>query len=330
LSPGTSNEEAVLLACSGLAGVRGRELRPLGPKGWSSLRRHAEDADFQPGDLVGLSAADLGSRLGIPEEKAAQLAGLFERHGQLAFELERLARLGIWHTTVESADYPGRLLDRLGSAAPPVLFGLGKRERLDLDGLAVVGSRDAPAPVMEVARTAGAQAAQQDWVTISGAARRVDRESMRGAFEVGGAVVGVTADGLERHLRDAVLRAAFTEGRATYVSPYRPDAPFSVGGAMGRNKLIYCLASVALVVHSEDGSGGTWSGAIEALKASWVPVYVHDAGAGAAGNEALIRRGGRRLKSDDLCDLRSLATVKESAAALPDDDAQEGAQQTLF
>ena len=99
---------------------------------------------------------------------------------------------------------------------------------------------------------------------------------------------------------------------------------------MGRNKLIYGLASVALVVHAEDGSGGTWSGAIEALKADWVPVYVRDAGASAAGNEALIRRGGRPLKSDDLRDLRGLATATESAAALPDDDAQAGAQQTLF
>jgi len=330
LSPGASDEEAVLLACSGLAQVRGRELRPLGPKGWASLRRHAQDADLRPGDLVGLSAAELEDRLGIPEEKAAQLAGLFERQGQLAFELERLGRLGIWHTTVESSDYPGRLLERLGSAAPPVLFGLGKREHLDLDGLAVVASRDALASVMEVARTAGAQAAQQGWVTVTGGARGVDRDSMRGAFEAGGSVLGVTADGLERHLRDAALRTAFTEGRATYVSPYRPDAPFSVGSAMGRNKLIHGLASVVLVVHCEDGEGETWAGAIEALKAGWAPVYVHDAGASVAGNEALIRRGGRRLKSDDLGDLRSLATVEEPAAALPGDESQEGAQQTLF
>ena len=82
-----------------------------------------------------------------PVRRRRSWQGLFERRGQLAFELERLGRLGIWHTTVESEDYPGRLLDRLGSAAPPVLFGLGQRELLDLDGLAVVGSRDAGASV---------------------------------------------------------------------------------------------------------------------------------------------------------------------------------------
>ena len=329
MSPGASDEEAVLLACSGLVQVRGRELRPLGPKGWSSLRRHAQDVDLERGDLVGLSAADLEERLGIPAEKAAQLAGLFERRGQLAFELERLGRLGIWHTTVESEDYPGRLLERLGSTAPPVLFGLGQRELLDLEGLAVVGSRDAPTSAVEIARAAGVQAAQQGWATVTGGARGVDRESMRGAFEAGGTVIGVTADGLERHLRDAALRTAITQGRATYLSPSRPDAPFSVGNAMGRNKLIYCLASVALVVHSEDGNGETWSGASEALKAGWVPVFVHDAGASVAGNEALIRRGGRRLQSDDLGDLPNSA-VMEPADALPDDESRGSTQQTLF
>jgi hypothetical protein len=30
-----SNDEVVLLACSGLAATRGRDLKPLGPKGWA-------------------------------------------------------------------------------------------------------------------------------------------------------------------------------------------------------------------------------------------------------------------------------------------------------
>jgi predicted Rossmann fold nucleotide-binding protein DprA/Smf involved in DNA uptake len=268
-------------------------------------------------------------RLGIPGEKATQLAALFERRGQLAFELERLGRLGIWHTTVESEEYPGRLLDRLGSAAPPVLFGLGQRELFAQHGLAVVGSRDAGASVVEVARIAGAQAARQGWITVTGGARGVDRESMRGAFDEGGSVAGVPADGLERHLRDAALRTAFTEGRAAYVSPHRPDAPFSAGAAMGRNRLIYGLASVALVVHCEAGGGEAWSGAIEALEAGSVPVYVHDAGARAAGNDALIRHGGRRLDLGGLGDLHSLASPnadpRSSHAKAPG-----GEQQTLF
>ncbi len=50
------------------------------------------------------------------------------------------------------------------------------------------------------------------------------------------------------------------------ISPYSPEAPFhSVGNAMARNKLIYCMADQALVVHSRR-EGGTWNGALENLE----------------------------------------------------------------
>ena len=58
------------------------------------------------------------------------------------------------------------------------------------------------------------------------------------------------------------------------VSPYHPTAGFSAGAAMGRNKLVYALSDVAVVVSSGQASGGTWTGASEALKAGWVPVLV--------------------------------------------------------
>lgn len=62
--------------------------------------------------------------------------------------------------------------------------------------------------------------------------------------------------------------------------PWSPEAitlavPFSVGNAMGRNKIIYGLSRCTIVVATDDGTGGTWAGATEALKnhygrvASW-------------------------------------------------------------
>jgi len=62
---------------------------------------------------------------------------------------------------------------------------------------------------------------------------------------------------------------------------------------MGGNKLIYALSTIAVVVSSSSGSGGTWAGAIEALKSRWVPVYVRDSTGVRNGNAELIARGGR-------------------------------------
>ena len=91
---------------------------------------------------------------------------------------------------------------------------------------------------------------------------------------------------------------------------------------MGRNKLIYALADVAVVVSSAEGSGGTWTGAVEALKAGWVPVLVRDDADTAmpAGNAALIGKGGASLRAEDLrealtaADLIALAPATHRAA----------------
>ena len=53
-------------------------------------------------------------------------------------------------------------------------------------------------------------------------------------------------------------REALRDRRLALVSPYGPDARFTVGGAMGRNRLIYCLArpgTLPLGSEAEDGEG---------------------------------------------------------------------------
>lgn len=324
----TADRDAILLACSGLAASRSAGVEPLGPKGWASLAERSRAAGLAPGELVTMSPGELETRLMVTTDAADRLARLFARHSQLTFELERIERLGIWVSTVDEVDYPGPLRDRLGAAAPPVIFGLGDRGLSTADSLAVVGSRDSDPDALQFAREAGQQAARQGWAIVSGAARGVDAEAMRGAFDTGGRMVGVTADGLERHLRDASLRTAFASGQAAYMSTYRPDAPFSVGAAMGRNKLIYCLARAGVVVHATANSGGTWAGAVEALQAGWVPVFVN-AGSKTGGNTALIRRGGRPVRSADLADLAALVAESDGPVAAVDQK-QPVTQQTLF
>jgi predicted Rossmann fold nucleotide-binding protein DprA/Smf involved in DNA uptake len=104
-------------------------------------------------------------------------------------------------------------------------------------------------------------------------------------------VVGVLPEGVERRLREPSTRSVVAGGQAVLVSPYHPGAAFSAGAAMGRNKLIYALSDVAVVVSSADGSGGTWTGAVEAIKGGWVPVLVRDDPGVPAGNLSLIEQG---------------------------------------
>ena len=81
-------------------------------------------------------------------------------------------------------------------------------------------------------------------------------------------------------------------GELCIASPYAPDAPFRAGNAMGRNKIVYALSKVTFVVAADNGSGGTWAGAKEALDRRYCPVAVWVGDGATDGNQALIERGG--------------------------------------
>lgn len=288
----SADSQTILLLTSYLGLPPGGGAVPLTLREWNDLAGRLHGAGRRPGDLHGPGTADLRESLGLGDDLAARVRALLDRGVALASELERLESLGIWTVTRADDSYPARYRERLKSAAPPVLFGAGPLATAGRPGLAVVGSRNAGESAIDAAEFAGAAAAASGLVAYSGGAKGVDGRSMGAALEAGGRVVGVLADGLERAVRAPANRQAIADGRLTLLTPYSPKAPFNVGAAMGRNKLVYILADFALVVASEAESGGTWAGAVEALKAGWVPVFVCDGPGFPDGNGLLLGRGG--------------------------------------
>jgi len=88
------------------------------------------------------------------------------------------------------------------------------------------------------------------------------------------------------------------DGQLVLLTPYAPTAGFSVGAAMGRNKVIYGLADFAVVVSSDYQAGGTWAGAVEALKAGWCPLFARDGANVPKGNRELFKLGAARLADE--------------------------------
>jgi len=290
---------ALILLCTSLGAERGATaVRPLGPVQWSRLDEALRRNSFQgPRDLIGLTADEIARSLGVGEDVAAGYVRLLGRSGQLAFELDRLRSRGIWVVTIADDAYPAALRHRLGSWAPPVLFGSGPASLLVAGGIAIVGSREADDEAIAFTTRLAAAAVAGGSAVVSGGARGIDVAAMRSAFEAGGSVVGVVPEGVERRLRDPSTRSAVAAGQAVLVSPYHPSAAFSAGAAMGRNKLIYALSDVAVVVSTADGSGGTWTGAVEALERGWVPLLVRDGPGVPAGNRSLVALGAAPLSS---------------------------------
>lgn len=281
------------------------------------------------GQILGQGVEGLVSSGGLTEDLARRISALTDRATALAFEVDQLEQTGIRTLTAFDEHYPRRWLARLGAKAPPLLHGAGALELLDTPGLGVVGSRDVSQKGGEVAKEVARLAAARDLPLVSGGARGVDQLAMDAAFEAGGAVVGILAESLLRKLKRPDVRRAVYEGSTVVCTPYSPDAPFSAGNAMGRNKLIYAQAELTVVVTSDDGTGGTWSGATEALKHGYGSVAVWRGDGEGPGNGPLQQHGA--IPVSNLDDIESLldgplAPPPESSVA----SRRHPEQQSLF
>jgi predicted Rossmann fold nucleotide-binding protein DprA/Smf involved in DNA uptake len=154
---------------------------------------------------------------------------------------------------------------------------------------------------------------------VSGGARGVDQAAMLAALLAGGNSVGALAERLEQAATARDNRGPLRDGRLALVTPYEPDAHFTVGRSMGRNKLIYALAEFGLVVRFTPGEGGTWAGAVERLSAnrngaSPVPVFARRQGNDEAGLRELLGRGAISFPEEAL-DGRLMETLARAAQA---------------
>lgn len=304
----TDDTKATLLLCARLSPRGETDLKPLQPREYAAFSIWLSQRELEPGDLLRprgrAHLADLNS-VGVLPDRVEALLG---RGAALGVLLEQWESRGLWVISRSDSDYPSRYQTYLQKEAPPVLYGVGDQKALCGGGVAVVGSRDASDEDVECARQLGKRCAAQHLSVISGAAKGIDSETMMASLEAGGRAVGVLAEGLGRLSVAPQYHDAIISGRLTMISAFEPDSHWFAFKAMGRNKMIYALADAAVVVSSSDESGGTWAGAVEALKAGRIPLFVKSTGVVSKGNEKLIKAGAHPLLADDLYDLGRLMT----------------------
>lgn len=284
----TDDTKAILLLCGVLG--KDRSAKPLTQKEYNSLVGWLIDENMRPEDLLQEENADAAA--GGSGIDWARFKALLGRGVQLGFAVEEWQRSGIWVLSRSDDDYPRRYRKHLKEKAPPLLFGAGDRSLLAGGGLAIVGSRNVDAEGESFTRQAAELCACNSMPVISGGARGVDQIAMTAALEAGGVIVGVLSDSLLKKSLERTARNAITDGCVLLISPYHPDARFTVGTAMGRNKLIYAMADYGLVVSAEHNKGGTWAGAREELKRdNALTVFVRSGGDVPLGNRKLLDLG---------------------------------------
>ncbi|MYD90875.1 MAG: DNA-processing protein DprA [Caldilineaceae bacterium SB0662_bin_9] len=307
-----TTQAILMLVAPLLAGGRTETGLLLTPKEYTRLAQVLRQLDSRPSDLLGSQATGLLDTLANDFDRD-RLGNLLARGMQVSLALEQWQQLSIQVISRADSLYPRRLKKSLGYRSPPLLYFCGNPALLNGGGLAVVGSRQVDTDLLEYTCELGALAATAGCTIVSGGAKGIDQASMQGAATAGGKVVGVLAHDLARAVMQRDNRNALMNHELLLCSPFDPAAGFKVWQAMDRNKLIYALADVALVVQSDVGKGGTWSGAREQIqKFRCVPVYTRTSGPHSPGLAALRDLGADSWPEPH--DVETFRAVVDSAA----------------
>ncbi|MDX2343938.1 MAG: DNA-processing protein DprA [Acidimicrobiia bacterium] len=291
-----------------LASRLGDRQRPSLPAGeWHKLVAVLSDVGMSANDLFDQqqSLSDLPA---LDPELADRLTMLLEGSGSVAFEYEELRRRGVEAIAIGNEAYPERLSRLLANASPPVLFSVGDCSLLSRGGVAIVGSRNVSPDGAEVAKAVARQTVELGLPVVSGGARGVDQLAMNAAFMAGGTVVGVLADSLLQRIRKPDILRAIDSGNTCLVTQQHPDVGFSPAAAMARNKIVYALSDLTVVVATDEGSGGTWAGAVESLSRGFGRVAVWRGAGEGPGNAALEPRGAIPIR--DVAELHQLVATE--------------------
>lgn len=299
----TPDTQAVLLLCGRFAPRE--QVQPLEPGEYNGVIEELRKRQLRPADLLE-DAFGVGDWMAarVDPERAGQL---LDRRMALGLAAERWTNGGLWVISRSDEVYPSRLREHLGRSAPPLLWGVGDLEIAGSQAVAIVGSRDLDDAAAGWANDLAAECAGQGLTVVSGGARGVDQIAMSAALGAGGRVIAVLPEGLGKPSVTARYGEAVVDGRLLLLSPFYPDAGFSVGNAMGRNKAIYGLAEAAVIVRADANKGGTWAGAEEELRReNPIAIFVRAADPLPDGNRALIARGARPLPEEQPMDLHAI------------------------
>jgi DNA processing protein len=150
--------------------------------------------------------------------------------------------------------------------APPVLYVKGNTQLLNEPSVAIVGSRNASERALQFTKTIAQRCTKNYEVIVSGFAKGVDQTALDAALEAHGHSIIVLPQGILTFGSGfRKYQADIAVGNLLVLSAYPPQAPWSVGLAMGRNVYIYGLAAKIYVAES-DSQGGTWTGVMDGLR----------------------------------------------------------------
>ncbi len=287
------NRWSMICLCSHFKQEEG--LRPLTTAEFHKLSTLLKQWGKTPGDLFRMSFRELIS-MGFSMESCERLFTLLDRVFALESLVDSYADMGIQVVTAAEPSYFPMLKATLNTNCPPVLCYAGDLSLGAKSAMGFVGARDITPEDGEFAIHAVRKALSHGFAIVSGGARGVDSISEEEALHQGGSVVEFPAVSLMQRLRTGEFARFVEQKQLLLASPATPHTGFSSSLATARNRMIYAHSTATVVIRATRCSGGTWSGATDALKRQFCPVLCWDAPY--EGNRALLQNGAVAINAD--------------------------------
>lgn len=190
---------------------------------------------------------------GVTKTQCALLAD--KSLGRAEKVLEDCAKDGQFLLTMDDAAYPARLRNIYDP--PLLLYGKGSLPLFDEEvAVTVVGTRSCTPYGVKAASELGYELAKQGALLVSGMAKGIDGEALRGALRAGGFTAAVLGGGADV-VYPAANRRLYEDIAATGVilSEYPPGTEPRGEHFPVRNRLLSALSVATLVVEAPERSG---------------------------------------------------------------------------
>ena len=281
------NSKAIIIFCSHLCAPEGTE--PLSASVWSRLAEELMRNNLEPKDILNFTEEEMISNLYCDSDFAERLMRLMDRSAGLFAEVSRYESEGIRIYTRADKEYPTILKRKLKQKCPPIFYCAGDISIAELPVVGYAGSREIDSEDEEFTRMTVRKTCAHKLGVVSGGAKGVDSIAAQTAFDEGMPLIEYIAGGLSAILKKKDIRKNVIKGNRLILSEVNPDSGFSTGSAMSRNKYIYAHSEAAVIIKSDSGKGGTWTGATENIKHGWTKLFCRDKDY--PGNIELIRMG---------------------------------------
>lgn len=207
--------------------------------------------------------------------------------------------------------YPIELKRGLSIRIPPILTYRGNLDLLLMKKIAFSGSRKVSEKGMNITCDIIEQLSDSDICVVSGYAAGVDFIAHSYTLKNKGYTIIVLPEGINNFRIRKELISDWNWNRTLVISEFQPNAKWTAGRAMQRNKTLIGLSDISIVIEAgvKGGSFDAGMATLEQGKYLFVPQYSIPPES-ALGNKILIDRGAFPLKKNQFTNKVNLALLK--------------------